>query len=169
MESAVLSGTSVQAPPGRDLSILEELSGRPSKRMHDASLLIEVATEALRMNAEVHYLGSDERLADIRALLQMGGRALRMQDWRLPPLGQLGRRCREAFPEILGDAPLLAAAFGYVCLPVRLTERIVHRPGDKPMLVLIDGVASNHQDVHIALNAISAFCKRSGVTVAIFP
>ncbi len=154
---------------GRDLSILEDLSGRPSKRMHDAALLVEVASSALNLGAEVHYLGSDERMGDIRAVLEMGGRALRMKDWRLPPLGLLGRRCREAFPEIQGDAPLLAAAFGYVCLPARLTERIVQRPPDKPILVLMDGVAASHPDVHLALNAISAFCRRAGVNLAIFP
>ena len=157
-------------PPGASTrSGLEEVTGRPSNRLGDASFLIQVASTALAEGAELHYLGPRERLQDIRRVLEMGGRGLRMQDWKMPPLARVGRACHWAFPEIHQGEPLLMAAFGCTCLPLGLAERILQRPPGKAMLLLLDGVEATRVEVRFALDAISAFCRRTGVGVAFFP
>jgi hypothetical protein len=163
----------VVAPEDTRLSraypLLEDVSGLEPKRFQAASILIEVVSNALSLGTECHYLGSSDRLREVTTVLKMTGRALRMQDWRTPPFAMIGRKCREAFPEVLNSPSLLMAALGLVCLPPGLSDRILHRPRDQLLLIVVDGVRATDPDVHLALQAVSSYCKRSGVTLAIFP
>jgi hypothetical protein len=156
-------------PLEESYALLQDMSGIEPRRLKAASLLIEVVSEALSRGSDIHYLGSSDRLKDIRAVLQLSGRGLRMRDWQPTPLGRIGRFCREAFPEVLDQPKLLMEALGLTCLPMALIQMLLRRQKDHPVLLVMDGVDVTDRDVQLAVNAMSAYCKRAGLTLAIFP
>jgi hypothetical protein len=156
-------------PPSREFPLLEDASGIGSKRLSEARLLIEVASRALAKGSVIHYLGSSDRLGEVRAVLSLGGRGLKMQEWRPRRWGWIGKSCREAFPEVLDRPPLLMAALGLSCLPPGLINALLHGPPGQSQMLVIDGADVSDPDVRLVLDAISAYCKRGGVTLAIFP
>lgn len=153
----------------REFAVLEDLSGRSSASLRNAALAVEVISGANAKGIEVHYLGTEQALADIASVLEIGCRALRMKDWPVPPIGVVVRNCREALPSLLKEGAPRSTVLGFMCLPPLLADRLIHKNPDTTTLLVIHGIKPSNPDVGIGLEAISACCRDLGVAVAMIP
>lgn len=151
------------------LWVHEELTGRTSARIRESTLVIESVSKTVEMGGEVHYVGTEERLDDLRSQLVLSGRGLPMKTHTLADLGRIARAARLALSENLDLNGAGLTVLGAMCLAPALVERIALHDRESPFLLVLDGVNGAQKDVQSALAGISAFCRDHGVTVAIFP
>lgn len=160
--SATLSPTS-------DFPLLEETAGTSSPRLQTAALIVQLVSDALTSGTEVHYLGTDSRLKELHNILELGQRALSMNQWPMPPIEAIARLGRAVIPGLVEDKGARLALLGMMTLPGPLGEKVVANGGSKAMLIVVNGVNGRCPDVRLGLAAMSAFCRRYSVALAIFP